>query len=362
MSQKINQLRNKYSRALSKPVTKDSFIFSVLEEEKNLRRSRKESDKQAPNYFEELEERNPQSCVENLFSWYSENYPELTSEDVLDFIKKHSLVEAVICLRKDLGKNLSHFSLSYPFDDPRDEDVHIEEPKIEGASSLTESSDEEKSGKELVFESELKNQEEPSSSNEDLEKVKPEEEPFLVSDAEVSSEEERTPTEDSLADSESDVSLQEEVKPFFTRSELENLVTQFFPSYSSYFLAYFDWSFSDEFKVDFDFDSLPPSGRALPLIRRNFPSSELAWGKKAKTQNIFPADNTSNHQEEKKARDEALDALRNLKRDKRLGQVQLKPQNSFLRRVQHKVVSGAEGFKSKSVGQEPNRSILICKK
>jgi|GEM_PF-7134359 len=296
----INELRNKFSRSRQKPVSIDSFLYSLSEENELLKKSYKLREESLyPSLKTCLGEegsRQVQEVLEDIFSWHKEKSETLFSEDgPLDYVKMVSISHPLASLCFDLDRVITEFSCEYPF----------------------------------------------------LDKIKEEEK--IVSEEE---------TQESLE-------VQEELgeEPLLLlRSELISLLDKYFFSYKDYLLAFLDWSHRKVFKREFDFDSLPPSGRALGLIKRYFPSSELVLGKKSSFQpERTESSDRPSHQDEKKAMDDVHEALRQLKRDKRLASVQLKPQNSYLRRLQHSLIV-SKGFDSKSSGVEPRRFIVIQKK
>ena len=292
----INELRNKFSRSRQKPVSVDSFLYSLSEENELLRKSHKLREESLyPSLKTAVGEegsRTIKEVLEDVFSWHKEKSKNILSEnDTLDYVKMISVSHSLASLCFDLDRVITEFSCEYPFlDKTTEENIVLE-----------------------VLEEET------------LEVKELEEKPLV-------------------------------------RSELISLLEKYFFSYKDYLLLFLDWSHRKIFKREFDFDSLPPSGRALCLIKRRFPSSELVWGKKAsfKPERTESSDRPS-FQDEKKAMDEVHEALRQLKRDKRLASLQLKPQNSYLRRLQHSLIV-SKGFDSKSSGVEPQRFVMIQKK
>ena len=258
----INELRNKFSRSRQKPVSVDSFLYSLSEENELLRKSHKLREESLyPSLKTAVGEegsRTIKEVLEDVFSWHKEKSKNILSEnDTLDYVKMISVSHSLASLCFDLDRVITEFSCEYPFlDKTTEENIVLE-----------------------VLEEET------------LEVKELEEKPLV-------------------------------------RSELISLLEKYFFSYKDYLLLFLDWSHRKIFKREFDFDSLPPSGRALCLIKRRFPSSELVWGKKAsfKPERTESSDRPS-FQDEKKAMDEVHEALRQLKRDKRLASLQLKPQN-----------------------------------
>ncbi len=309
----INELRNKFSRSRQKPVSVDSFIYSLSEESELLRKSHKLREESLyPSLKTCLGEEGSKTIkevLEDVFSWHKEKSKNILSEnDTLDYVKMISVSHSLASLCFDLDRVITEFSCEYPFlDKIKKEKIVIEVLEEETKKNLEEET--EKSLEETLVVEELV------------------EGPLVL-----------------------------------LRSELISLLEKYFFSYKDYLLAFLDWSHKKVFKREFDFDSLPPSGRALGLIKRCFPSSELVWGKKASFQpERTESSDRPSHQDEKKAMDEVHEALRQLKRDKRLTSLQLKPQNSYLRRLQHSLIV-SKGFDSKSSGVEPQRFIMIQKK
>ncbi len=73
-----------------------------------------------------------------------------------------------------------------------------------------------------------------------------------------------------------------------------------------------------------------------------------------------PRDKEKDKEREKAALDEALKAIDDLNNDSSLSEVVLKPQNSFLRRIQHKEIVD-RGFFSESVGEDSERAVKVCR-
>lgn len=351
----INQLRNKYSRSRGKPVSVDSFVFCVFQEEMALKRS---SRLQKENGFEGLDdlfnshEKEPIVLLKTLFSAYGDKFSDLREEGAVDYVKRTSVALPVASLRFDIDKLLKSLGLSYPFEDPApslpEETEETEESQPEAQTLELESIQEEGAS-------------EPKEKLEEFQQEVAQEEALKVEEPEevADAEEEVTEPEEKVEEEPS-----EEEKPLsLLRSDLEAALEANFPHCFSYLLAYFDWSYSERLEVKRDFDSLPPSGRALLLIKRAFPSSELLWGKSARPVAVVTPQGGSHasKDEEKWALEEVYEAFKSFKEDSKLSSVQLKPQNSFLRRKQHSLIS-SEGFGSKSVGEEPDRSILILQK
>lgn len=340
----INQLRNKFNRSRKKPVSVDSFIYSLSEETELLRKSQKVRQEVLHPSLEDFlaeGEKSPSERVDELCNWHREKSEDSLFSGSVDYLKmvSASLPLAAFCF--DLGRLLKELDLNFPFlekeevEKKLEEEVELEETTsaavVENIEEDLTSSLEEESSETEVKEELSDSHEEEGASEEALEEGLEEE-------------------------------LEEE-QPQFLRQELEDLLEKHFPLYKDYLLHFLDWSYSEDFAREFDFDSLPPSGRALGLIKRRFPTSELVWGKTAvasKSQSSASQEKTSSF-DEKKAMDEVHEALRNLKRDKRLASIQLKPQNSYLRRLQHNLAV-AKGFDSKSSGAEPSRFVVIQKK
>lgn len=363
----INQLRNKFSQSRNKPVSIDSFIFSVSEAEAYLKSAFRERKELACSELDSClsVDENPIEALEKVFSWYLETYPSLNSKEPLDYVMKEEISTLVASLRFDLDESLRFLTVEYPFFDTPVPEKEMSEPE-EGAS-LEEPSENKESAVE-VSQEESSTDQEPELENFYDERT---EETTEASSEEMSSEASSGAQEPDNLPSEAESSEEEEPKaepviedldPVLQRTEFERAVQNIFPHYASYFLAYFDWSYAEPFVTEPDFDSLPPSGRGLYLIRRAFPSSEIVWGKKALPVNQEPQETytKSTRFEEKKALEEVNEAVKKLKRDKRVSSVKLSPQNSFMRRLQHKVVH-QNGFDSKSSGKEPERYLTIIR-
>lgn len=355
----INNLRNRYNSFRDKDVSLDSFLFAVYEEERQIQ---KNFSSYKDNAFEGLstllkdKDESPLAVLKQIFSWYQKTYPDLSDEKPLNYSKQSFICRPFALLKLDLDKVLRSFSLTFPLGtDPMTSNA--KEDELSNSQGEEEVSSFEAEDKEVKVDESV----EVSALEDETIKVEKEGQSATL-EIKSASEQSEDQAEEKILEN------------ILLRSELEAELRSHFPRYYDYMMEYFDWFYKDDLKPKYDFDLLPPSGRSLYLIKREFPSSELIFGRLATTyerpeRKSFgdskerfskSSPNTSSSEQEKKAIDEAYGAIKKLKKDKEIKSVNLKPQNSFLRRLQHKVVSSS-GYKSKSVGEEPQRSILILR-
>ena len=132
-------------------------------------------------------------------------------------------------------------------------------------------------------------------------------------------------------------------------------------------LAYFTWNHQEEASQNLNFDTIPPCGRYLKAIKRKYPYSDLVYKPKLDLSHPLNKEaystkaTVSSEDNEKKAIKEVYEAIDKLREDPKITSLTLKPQNSFIRRIQHKKVHNKPGFSSKSTGIKPNRSLKITR-
>lgn len=294
-----------------KQISQDHFLYHAYQEEKN---KSKVLTFYKENKFSELEsylasDEPLESILKNLFAWYSSKTPLLSSSEPFDYLSLNQVMESFISLKLDLDKVLVEYPLKAKKQNP-------EELAEELAEELT---------KEIKAEDELELESETESS------------------------EDKEPATQKVA-------------KIFNWDLLRKCLSENFPQLYSYMFAYFEWSYTEpQVLHTTDFDSVPPCGRYLYQIKREYPYSDLVY--KPRTDKPFPTDNFSRkpfeEDPQKKALDDVFFAINKLKKNKNLKSIKLKPQNSFLRRLQHKKVYNTKGFSSKSAGEKSNRSLEI---
>ncbi|MFK7872323.1 MAG: hypothetical protein AB8C84_04015 [Oligoflexales bacterium] len=179
---------------------------------------------------------------------------------------------------------------------------------------------------------------------------------------------------------------------------VDEVIDTTFPGYSHLMLEFLQWAFGEESRVEYDPGSLPPVGRYAAMLRarnkkrvpRNHkkPSPQQSGGRRhqgsasgvprrrdeqSPNRNSNPKRSNQSHENRAprpQQQSENLDAptmkelergMDVLKQDTGLEHYTLKPQNSFVRRLQHKKIVSA-GFGSASVGTGQTRSVRIVRK
>lgn len=165
----------------------------------------------------------------------------------------------------------------------------------------------------------------------------------------------------------------------------ENL-EKHFPAYQQLMWSYFEWNYKKTPPPSYDLASLPPVGRYAFLLQkaarekgrdkssnRNRQNSQnngydrnrnekqtfnKKEGSSPRRENSKRGESTSSKEKEEEAMADALQACKIMKTNGNKKELQLKPQNSYLRRLQHKLV-GDEGLKSSSVGEGADRAVKI---
>ena len=159
---------------------------------------------------------------------------------------------------------------------------------------------------------------------------------------------------------------------------------EFFPTYSNFMIRYFEWHYQETKKTSYDLKSIPPIGRFIGILKRHFGYQAFydrekdQYNKTPRSTSGRPYRSRSNHNtpyrkkesysrrdedyakrdEEKKALQEVQEALKKFEKNPSLKVITLPPQNSYIRRVQHKKIDDS-GFVSNSVGEDSSRSIQI---
>lgn len=214
---------------------------------------------------------------------------------------------------------------------------------------------------------------------------------------------------------------------------IESVLSETFPSYTSYLMAYFRWVYAKPVERNFEISDLPPVGRYFGILKDKLRSKELESGTEP-TPSRFSApssgDTTSRKNErdsererpersepkererpersepkereriEREPRDrneqrgereyrdyresrggrdrgdrdedkgkkdkeklallEVDKAILAMKKHSSMNEFRLRPQNSFIRRLQHRKIN-ALGFQSHSVGEDDDRAVLITR-
>lgn len=159
---------------------------------------------------------------------------------------------------------------------------------------------------------------------------------------------------------------------------IDKKLAEHFPNHQEIMLKYLSWAYSKAEKEVLDLTSVPPSGeytrkhlrakdkaeyqkrnksrddRKKSSVKRDFDKNKKRGPRKD--------DKGSDKEREKEVIQEANDAMKKLKSDNGTdGHIVLKPQNSFLRRIQHKHIGDTAGFKSESVGEGKDRAIKVIR-
>ncbi len=170
--------------------------------------------------------------------------------------------------------------------------------------------------------------------------------------------------------------LQRNMKPASKYEQIwqavaENVEATFSP-FSRYMLAYLRWSYEAAPPINIELKNLPPVGRYLPLLYASQKAAMRQAFAQERAKNKGPegtrsrgngndddeASPRSTKAQEKEALDEVDEVLAKIKDQDEPINILLKPQNSYLRRVQHKKVKEA-GFDSKSEGEGKLRALRI---
>lgn len=192
---------------------------------------------------------------------------------------------------------------------------------------------------------------------------------------------------------------------------LQEQLIQHFPAYGEKMLAYLQWSCKKAKPQNYDLATLPPVGRFVPILQsfqrrqeaakyqprpssseardarktsegpaprmehgrpdrgrpdRGRPDRGQSSGRRGPEVQVYAKPSKGREQaperdREKEAMQDAERGITTLKKSKILKEVLLKPQNSFIRRKQHKKIV-ASGLFSESVGEGPNRAVKILRK
>ena len=165
---------------------------------------------------------------------------------------------------------------------------------------------------------------------------------------------------------------------------IDEALKESFKKYGSYVLSYLEWIYKKAKSVEYDLASLPPVGRFTVMLQKaarmknqksesaarpsegrrdsrgmNGPDkgASRAGGYKDQKQGA----KGSSAEKEEEALAEAKAAIAKFEKDEELGEMRLKPRNSYLRRLQHQLVVDA-GYASASVGEGADRGVQISRK
>ena len=195
---------------------------------------------------------------------------------------------------------------------------------------------------------------------------------------------------------ESDVAEEEPERPTYAEI-LEEAISGTFPAYRHMMMEYINWTHKKSVRVVPDLANLPPVGRYLNLLRkrsggrfrdndshRSGPSGrdrgprdrqERGRYNRDQSRERGPRDRnrdrnrgqessegTDNKERENHAIREAKRGLSYLKNNPDKESFQLNPENSFIRRIQHKYIKDQPGFSSRSAGDGQDRAVKITRK
>lgn len=149
--------------------------------------------------------------------------------------------------------------------------------------------------------------------------------------------------------------------------QMEQLILKHMPTYASQVIAYMRWYYGCFRQKHYDLKSLPPIGRYLSLLKKSAFSRKTSH----QEQNFSKQNSKTFDQQDKEqmideaalkeAIDAAIKAIETLKTDSAENSITLLPQNSYVRRRQHKEIVAA-GFESLSVGEGKERAVQIRRK
>lgn len=178
-------------------------------------------------------------------------------------------------------------------------------------------------------------------------------------------------------------------------------IKKHFQTYANYMIKYLDWCYTDSIAEELNLSLIPPVGRFLKVLLRGKMRSKnprnkggndrsrSSGGREANNRNRDKGGKSSGPrsdgnkgykgkhdkkpsrggrprrtkhpkdiEREQKVVAEAKSGIAKLKDDPAIGEILLKPQNAFLRRLQHQEISDS-GFKSISAGEGDGRAVKI---
>ncbi|MFK7825491.1 MAG: R3H domain-containing nucleic acid-binding protein [Oligoflexales bacterium] len=164
---------------------------------------------------------------------------------------------------------------------------------------------------------------------------------------------------------------------------IDDALKQSFEQYGHFVLSYLEWIYKRAKGVEYDLASLPPVGRFTIMLQKaarmkgqkseaanrsnegrrdskSFNGSEKS-GSKPGFKDQKPGAKGSSAEKEEEAVAEAKTAIEKFEKDENLGELRLKPRNSYLRRLQHQLIVDA-GYESSSVGEGSDRGVQISRK
>lgn len=323
-SDKLN-LKEEYKKAAGKAVPHDFFVYTCMAEDHTFQTLEEESRsgdrwpllasrREGGSLEDPLPEKTLEEGLDELVHWYVVTYPELASDKVLDYTLCSLLIEKMIWMINDIRQ----FSF------------------IKTHKSL----------------------------------------PQLPHEGE---------------------------KPEFWRA-LEAVFQKSMSSYAPYLMSFFSWVYAQPAERDFEISDLPPVGRYFGILKDNLrskggeSSSSFSSSRNAsqgqgqgesfrsprrsekdrsseggQSRDYREKSRSSRHEnrnddsksgprndKEKLALLEVDKAILALKKHSSMLEFRLRPQNSFIRRLQHKKISEL-GFLSNSVGEDEDRAVLITR-
>lgn len=168
-------------------------------------------------------------------------------------------------------------------------------------------------------------------------------------------------------------------------SKVDELAKEILPAKAPQLEKLLDWTYAESESDEYDLKTLPPIGRFALILRRQFRKARADHqnkqrrgnrddNRKPRNDKRGPRDDKgdgrpnqrgdgpkkSNAEQQKAAEREAVEACEKMRQDEKLDGVLLPPQNSFIRRLQHKKVN-ALGFGSTSVGEGPSRAVKVLR-
>lgn len=153
--------------------------------------------------------------------------------------------------------------------------------------------------------------------------------------------------------------LSSPLEPFW--EELSAKLKKYFTSYAHLMWSYLKWCYQTPKQKKLDLASIPPVGRYAAILRKSRSTSGSKDFSSIKDSKKPRKDDHSSQQvEEKSALTEVESAVKKMLDDAQLEQITLKPQNSFIRRKQHKKIISL-GFASTSVGEGQERAVQILR-
>ncbi len=142
---------------------------------------------------------------------------------------------------------------------------------------------------------------------------------------------------------------------------VDGAASEVFSTHAKRLIELLDWTFVEGVEgEEYDLKSLPPIGRFTQILKRQLRRSKRDHQHKQRRKQgrTRTSAGKSNRDQQQVAEREAVDACEKLRQDSSIDGLVLKPQNSFVRRLQHKKIA-ALGFASSSVGDGPDRAVKV---